>query len=158
MGSFVKFRCSIPELWSLSCLKLHFLQFCADLSKKSTSIKAIYIYASGRSRYTFSENGIVYYAITYCFGDISIWNWRILLNFCRISTFFDILIANISWTVARTPINHTIFWKSVMRTFRCIYVNCFNRLRFLAEVSTKFSKMHFLGQFMDHNSGRIHGN
>ena len=24
-----------------------------------------------------------------------------------------------------------------MRTFRCIYVNCFNRLRFLAEVSTR---------------------
>ena len=27
-----------------------------------------------------------------------------------------------------------------MRTFRCIYVNCFNRLRFLAEVSTKLKK------------------
>ena len=30
--------------------KVHFLQFCADLSKKSKSIKAIYIYASERSR------------------------------------------------------------------------------------------------------------
>ena len=52
--------------------KVHFLQFCADLSKKSKSIKAIYIYASERSRYALSENGIVYYAMTYCFGDISI--------------------------------------------------------------------------------------
>ena len=117
--------------------KVHFLQFCADLSKKSKSIKAIYIYASERSRYALSENGIVYYAMTYCFGDISIWNWRILLNFCWVSIFFDILITNISWTVARTLINHTIFWKSVMRTFRCIYVNYFSKLRFLAEVNTK---------------------
>ena len=39
-----------------------------------------------------------------------------------------------------------------------IYVNCFNRLRFLAEVSTKLQKMHFFGQFKNHNSGRKHGN
>ena len=45
--------------------KVHFLQFCTDLRKKSKSIKAIYIYAS--------ENEIVcYYATTYCFGDISV--------------------------------------------------------------------------------------
>ena len=44
-----------------------------------------------------------------------------------------------------------------MRTFRFIYVNCINRLRFLAEISTKLQKMHFLGQFKDHNSGRQHG-
>ena len=29
---------------------VHFLQFCADLSKKPKSIKAIYIYVSERSR------------------------------------------------------------------------------------------------------------
>ena len=29
--------------------KVHFLRFCADLSKKSKSVKAIYIYASKRS-------------------------------------------------------------------------------------------------------------
>ena len=81
-----------------------------------------------------------------------------LLNFCWLSIFFDILIAYISWMVARTPINHTIFWKSVMRISRRIYVSCFNRLRFLAEVSTKLQKIHFFEQFMDHNSGRKHGN
>ena len=53
-----------------------------------------------------------------------------LRNFCWVSILFDILIAKISWTVAQTPINHSIFWKSVMRTFRCIYVNCFNNLVF----------------------------
>ena len=117
--------------------KVHFLQFCADLSKKSTPIKAIYKYASKRSRYTLSENGIVYYAMTYFFGDVSVWSWGILLSFSWVSIFFGILIANISSTVAETTINHSIFWKSVMITFKCIYLNCFNRLRFLAEVSTK---------------------
>ena len=58
-------------------------------------------------------------------------------NFAWVSIFFDILIASNSWTVAHTPINHSIFWKSVMRTIRCIYVNCFNRLQFLVEFSTK---------------------
>ena len=38
--------------------KSAFLQFCANLSK--------------RYRYALSENGIVYYAMTYCFGDIRI--------------------------------------------------------------------------------------
>ena len=32
------------------------LQFCADLSKKPKSVKAIYIYASESSHYTLSEN------------------------------------------------------------------------------------------------------
>ena len=52
--------------------QVQFLQFCADLSKNSKSIKAIYIYTSERSRYALSENGIFYYAITYCFRDIRV--------------------------------------------------------------------------------------
>ena len=43
--------------------KMHFLQSYADISKKSKPIKATYIYASERSRYALSENGIVYYAM-----------------------------------------------------------------------------------------------
>ena len=78
--------------------KVHFLQFCADSRKKSKSIKAIYIYVSERSRYALSENGIVYYAMTYCFEDISVWIRRILLNFCWVIIFFDILIANIPFS------------------------------------------------------------
>ena len=114
--------------------KVHFLQFCPDLSKKSKYIEVIYIYPIERSPCTLSENGIVYYAEIYCFRDIRVWSQRILLNFCWVSIFFGILMAKISWTVPQTPINHTIFWKSVMRTFRCIYANSFHRLRFLAEV------------------------
>ena len=98
--------------------KVHFLQFCADLSKKSKSIKAIYIYASERSRYALSEIGVVYYAMTYCFRGMSVWSRSILKNFCWVSIFSDILISNISWMVAQTPINHSIFWKSVMRLFQ----------------------------------------
>ena len=125
-------------------------------AKNVSLIKAIYIYASERSRYALSEKDIVYHAMTYRFGDIRVWSRRILLNFCWVSIFFDELIANILWTVAQTPINHVIFWKSVMRNFRCICVNCFNGLRFLADkVSTKLQKLHFFGQFKDHNSKEV---
>ena len=81
-----------------------------------------------------------------------------MLNFCWDSIFFDILITNISEAMPQTPINHSIFWKSVMITFRCVYVNCLDWLRFSAEVSTKLWKMHFFGQFTDHNSEKKHGN
>ena len=125
--------------------KVYFLQFCVDLIKKFNSVKAIYIYPSERPRWALSENGIVYYA-------------RILLTFCRASISSDILIANISRTVAQNSINHSLFWKSVMRTFRCICVNWFNRTRFLAEVSTKLQIMQLFRQFKDHNPGRENGN
>ena len=66
MGLFVHFPCLLPNLWSLKLSKkVHFLKFCADLSKKSKSIKAIYIHATERYCCTLSKNGIVYYARTY---------------------------------------------------------------------------------------------
>ena len=71
--------------------------------------------------------------------------------------FFRFLFFNISWTVARTPIKNTIFWKSMMRSFRWIEINGFNRFRFLAEASTNVQKMHYFGQFKDQNSGRKKG-
>ena len=90
--------------------KVHVFQFCANFSKKFKSIKAIYMYASERSCYALSENGIVYYAMTYCFGDIRIRSQKLLLNFSWVSIFFYIYFANISKTVPQIPINHTIFW------------------------------------------------
>ena len=101
------------------------------------------IYASESPRYALSENGIVYYAVTYCFGDIRVWSWRALLNFCWASIFFDILIANIS-TVNQTLITHIIFWKSVMRTLTCIYVNCLTDLSFLLKTSQNYKRFTFL--------------
>ena len=132
--------------------KVQFFQFCVDLRKKCKSIKAIYIYATERSRYALSEYDIVYYAMTYCFGDIWVLSRIILLHFCWVSILFDILIAHISWTVAQTSVNHTIFLN------RCTYVNYFNRLWFFAKVSPKLQEMHFFGKFEDHNLGRKHGN
>ena len=67
-------------------------------------------------------------------------------------------MANISWTVVHTSKNHIIFSKCVARHFSCIYVNCLKRLRFFTEVSIKLQKMHFFGQFQDHNSGKKHEN
>ena len=51
--------------------KVHFLQFCADLSKKSKSVKAIYIYASESSHYTLSENAMIYRGLSHRSWDIS---------------------------------------------------------------------------------------
>ena len=59
---------------------------------------------------------------------------------------------NISKIVSHSIINNIIFWKCLTRPFRCIYVTCFKRLRFLVEVSTKLQKMYFFRQFKDHNS------
>ena len=36
--------------------KVHFLQLCADLSRKPKSVTSVYIYASKSSHYTLSEN------------------------------------------------------------------------------------------------------
>ena len=81
-----------------------------------------------------------------------VWSRRILLRICWVSIFFDILIANISWTIVQTTINHVIFSKRVKRTFRCIYVSCINIFRFAAAVSTKLQKIHSFGQLKDHKS------
>ena len=71
MGSFVQIPSSLPKLWSLNFLKKFFLQFCAHFGKKFKPNTSIYIDAFERSRYTVSEN-VVYYAMTYCFGDIRV--------------------------------------------------------------------------------------
>ena len=47
-------------------------------------------------------------------------------------------------TVSHSIINNINFWKYITRLLRGIYVNCFNQLRFLAKVSTKLQKKHFL--------------
>ena len=52
MAQFVYFPCTLPGLlFLIFSSKVYFLQFCADLSKKSKSVKVIYIYASESSHY-----------------------------------------------------------------------------------------------------------
>ena len=50
--------------------KVNFLQFYADLNKKSKSVKAIHIYASESSYYTLSENTMVYTGLSHRSCDI----------------------------------------------------------------------------------------
>ena len=55
---------SMFSSWAMvlkSSKKVHFLQFCADLSKKFKSVKATYVYASESSHYTLPENYYYYY-------------------------------------------------------------------------------------------------
>ena len=49
---------------------VHFLQICADLSKKSKSIKAIYLYPSERPHNALSENGMFYMGLSSISRDI----------------------------------------------------------------------------------------
>ena len=51
--------------------KVHFMQFCADLSKKPKSLKAIFMYASESSHDTLLENGMVYRGLSHRSWDIS---------------------------------------------------------------------------------------
>ena len=70
LGSFVKSPCFLPEVCKLS-KKMHFLQFRAELSKKSMSVEAIYIYASESSHYILSENAMIYKGLSHRPWDIS---------------------------------------------------------------------------------------
>ena len=61
-------------LWVLGCkfsIKVHFLQLCAVLSKKSKLVKALYRYLSESSHYTLSENAMVYRSLSHCSWDNS---------------------------------------------------------------------------------------
>ena len=117
-----------------------FLHFCADFSKKPKSIRTIFIYASESSDYTPSENDMVYRGLSTIHEILAI--KYVLSWFSKILTkFFD--FKHLSKTVSHSIINKNIFWKYVTRPFRCIYVNCFNRLRFLAEVNTQLQQMNF---------------
>ena len=49
---------------------VHFLQICADFSKKSKSIKAIYLYPSERPHYAFLENIMFYRDLSNSSRDI----------------------------------------------------------------------------------------
>ena len=100
-------------------MSLNFIKKFKELSKKSKSVKATYVYAPKGLVLYFQKMAIVYSAMTYCCGDIRVGSQIVLLNFYWLGILFDILIENISWTAAQTPINHIISWKSVVRTLRC---------------------------------------
>ena len=66
--------CMFPS-WVMVCKlskKVNFSQFCADLSKKSKSVEAIYIYASESSHYSLVENAMIYSGLRHRLWDIAI--------------------------------------------------------------------------------------
>ena len=76
---------------------------------------------------------------------MSVWNRRIFEEFLLSHHLFWYFNRwYIPWTVAQTPINHTISLKSVMRTFWCMYENCFNNLDFLLKSAQNCKKCTFL--------------
>ena len=122
--------------------KVHFCNFVLT-SARNLSLLKQYKYMHPKDLSThFQKMVIIYYAMAYCFVDNRVWIRRILLNVCCI--FFDILIASISWVVAQTPFEPHQFLKECNENFQMQYVNYFNRLTFLAEVSIKLQKCTFL--------------
>ena len=118
----------LPELWSLNCRNLHFMQFCADLSQKCKSVKVIYIYGSESSYCSLSEIHMV------CRG-----------------------LSHRSWDISNQNIKSDAD-SAMLSPFRCIYVlNSFDILRFFCWGQHKIEKALFR-QFKDNNSGRVHEN
>ena len=64
----------------------------------------------------------------------------------------------ISPKLCHTIITNTNFKKSETNNFKCICINCFNNLRFVADISKKIQKRDNFWQLKDHNSGRRHEN
>ena len=54
--------------------------------------------------------------------------------------------------------NQYHFLKEQNENFQMQNINCYNSLRFVADISKKMQKGHNFWQFKDHNSGRRHEN
>ena len=92
--------------------KVYFLQFCSDLSKFVVSLLKQFTYMHLKGLVIHFQKMVLCKLLWLTVSEILGFEVE---EFC-----FYILIANISWTVAQTNIDHIIFWRSVMRTFRCI--------------------------------------
>ena len=102
-------------------------------------LKVIFIYASESSRYTQKMIWFIgVWATVHEMSAIKISN-KMLTK--QKSKFLD-LNPNISETVSQ-PNKQYNFLKVWNETLQIIYLNCFNSLRVLAEVSTKLQKMLF---------------
>ena len=112
--------------------RVYLLQFCADLRSKPKYVNATYINAP-ESFFTFFEKMTWFIVV-----------WTLVHEILAIKISKKMLTQQIFNKFLRLQtLNNTIFWNCVKRPFICIYVNWFNRPRFLA-VSTKLQKMYFL--------------
>ena len=119
-----------------------FLQFCADLSllKQFTYMHLKVLITFFEKMLRFIEVWATVHEILAIKISKKMLNQQIFLKNSLNSNTHTIE------AVSHSIINNINFWKCVTRPFWGIHVNCFNRLRFLVEVSTKSRKM----QFLDH--------
>ena len=125
------------------------MQFCADFSQKPKSVKAIYIYEAENSYYSLSEKNMVYRGLSHH-------SFKTMLTQQEFNKVLRFQTDNFK-TLSHSIVNNNIF-NNVTRPFRCIYVNCFNILRFFCWGQNKIEKMHFFQQFKDQNSGKENEN
>ena len=125
-----------------------------DLSKKPKSFKVLSCMLL--KLYTLSENDRVYSGLSH--HEILTIKIAKNANSAEIKENPSTSNPYISKIVCQSIISNTIFWKRVTRPFRCMYINCFNRLILLLQSAQICKKMHFFWQFQDHNSRREHEN
>ena len=86
-------------------------------------------------------------------------NCQKLALYVRFFRKWNVFYANIFLTLIHSIISNTIYWKSARnKTFRMLYINSYNRPRFLAAVCIKLQKENNFWQFKDYSWKKSHAN
>ena len=112
---------------------MHFLQLCADLNKKSKTAKAIYI---NESEFTYILIAL-FRQMLWFVGVRATVHYILAIKISKTiltQQKFNKILGLQTWIFRKSKsqyntIFNTIFWKWVTKPFRCICLNCFNRLR-----------------------------
>ena len=123
------------------------MEFCVDFSKKSKSIREIYIYASERSCYALLKNGIVYSATT----ALEILEFKVK-KCCYISPDSALFFIFNSLISHKGCLRHLEPYRLLRECNENFQIHVLNRFRFLAEVRAEFQKNALFWQFEDHHS------
>ena len=137
--------CILPELWSLNCpKKLTFCNFVLT-SARNLSLLKHFTYMHLKALIPLFQKTISLIGVWATVHEILAINVsKKMLSQQQFKKNTLVSNPNISKTVRQSMINNTIFWKFVTKPFWWMYVNCFNRLRFLVEVSIKMKNWTFL--------------
>ena len=145
LGSFVLFSCFLPSLRSVNCPKRSIFYNFVLITAKNLSLLKQFRYMHLKVLITLFQKMLWFIGVWTAVHEIlAIKILKKILThqkFLKNSTTSN---THTTETVSHSIINNINFWKCVTRPLRCIYVNCFNQLRFLAEVSIKLQKIHFL--------------
>ena len=80
----------------------------------------------------------------------------LLLVICAINTSLDVSVHDLLKTVAQNPINHIIFWKSLMRSFRGSCLFCLKWRRLFKDVSKLDYFWHLKNRNSSHKQEKKH--